>query len=474
MGFGYIAVGLWFLFNPNISVLDVLPDFIGYLLIFRGLFQMSFSSPALQEVRGSMGKLALITALRLLSFILLPYTSETFGLVLVFVFGVLEAIYFIPAVTGLFEGFYNLGIRHGVDSVFDTRTVQMKVRVKNASDSSDGKAVYTTETRKREFAERLKVYTIVFFLIKTVGAVLPELTVLQTGEGYSTTTRFQAALTQFKPLFRGFCFLIVLVFGVIWLIRFLRYIRLLRRDAVLCEGIEEYYRANIASRPAVAAALRMKKVHVLLIAAAVFTMIFLIEGMDRLPNALASACVILALLMMRRDAENAPLVAGGIAVSAAAALLSVVNLFIQNAYFDEYEAAAARHIAGAAEKYTAVRFWGAAEYILVILMFAVLFAVYCRVLKKHASYVSITGNASQYSADARRAELLSPVYNRVLLAGIVGVLYGGLGAAFFTVSMYFAEMFMVNAVVCIFWIASVVRVTLSAYESIYERLELNY
>jgi len=49
MGFGCIAAGMLFLFNPNINVIDILPDFIGYILIYHGLFRMSYSTPKLAD-----------------------------------------------------------------------------------------------------------------------------------------------------------------------------------------------------------------------------------------------------------------------------------------------------------------------------------------------------------------------------------------------------------------------------------------
>ncbi len=463
MGFGAIAAGLLFLFNPNISVVDVLPDAIGYLLIYRGLFQMSFISPKLQEVRSSIWKLALITALRFLSIVFLPYTSETFGLVLVFTFGVLEAVFFIPAFVGLFEGFYGLGVRLNVDSVFDSRTISVKTK--------DGEA----KTKKVEYAERLKIYTIVFFLIKTTASILPELTALQANDsGSIINTRLNVRLSQFKPLFYLFCTAIVLVFGLVWLVRFLRYVNRMKRDTVLCSGVTEYFQTNVASSPAQMAALRMKIVHILLAAAAVSTLIFLVDGVDVILNAFASVFVIIALILMCRDAENKPLVAGSIAVSVASAILSVVSLLIQIPYFEEYEAMAARYIANASVEYRAVRFWGTAENVVVMIMFILAFLVYCCVLKKHVSYINITGNVTQYSADARRSEILHEVYGRVIVTCIIGVIYFVLSAAYFTVAMYFAEIYLVNTVVCFLWIGMVIHLITTAYENIYERLEQNY
>ena len=462
MGFGFIAAGLFFLFNPNISVVDVLPDWIGYLLIYRGLYQMSFLSPKLQETRGSLWKLALITALRMLSILLLPNTSDTFALVLAFTFGVLEALFFLPMVAGLFEGWYGLGMRLNVSSVYDTRTVHLK--------GDNGEST----TKTVENAERLKIYTIVFFLIKTVASILPELTSLQSGDSDAMYSALSVELTRFKPIFYIFCALITLIFGIVWLVSFRKYVRTMKKDTVLCDGIAAHFRTAVTANPALLAVLRMKKVHVLLICASVCTWIFLVDGVDIILNAFAAVFLIIALLLMRRDAENPLLVAGSIAACAATALLSVVNLFLQIPYFEEYEAMAARYITGASVAYKAVRFWGSVEGVMALIMFALTLIVYCFVLKKHVAYIPITGNTSQYSADARRREILHEVYSRVIVTGAVGLVYLILSASYFTAAMYLAEIYIVNAIVCLFWIGMTVHLTTTAYENIYERLEQNF
>ena len=41
MKIGYMIVGCIFLFNPFINIIDILPDFIGYLFIMRALTELS-------------------------------------------------------------------------------------------------------------------------------------------------------------------------------------------------------------------------------------------------------------------------------------------------------------------------------------------------------------------------------------------------------------------------------------------------
>ena len=48
---GRIAAGIFFLLNPNITVIDLLPDFIGCILIISGLGLLRDISDSLEEAR---------------------------------------------------------------------------------------------------------------------------------------------------------------------------------------------------------------------------------------------------------------------------------------------------------------------------------------------------------------------------------------------------------------------------------------
>lgn len=460
MGFGYIAAGLFFLFNPNINVFDFLPDVIGFILLYRGLYPMTFSSPKLQEVRSPLLKLALVTGAHSLSIFLLPFSDgDSFYLVLTFVFAVLETMYLLPATMGLFEGFYELGRKFDTDSVFFPRCGQKKLE--------NGDAEKTVS----EGAESLRIFTVVFFLVKNIASVLPELTALELSDTYSSGSRLYNTMARFKPLFYGFCGIVVLVFGILWLVRFLRYIHIMRSDSALTEGIRTVYTDRVENNPALMAALHMGKVRVLFICAAASTFMFLLEGIDVIPNALSCLFLFLAFWIMRRYDRMAW---GGIAFSLGAAILSAVSLILQIPYFQEYEAAAARHILNASQMYRTVRFVGTLEYIVMIALFALAFIVFCRVLRQHAALISITGNTVQYSADARRQELLQSVYARIFGASVTGVLSLGMGAGYFTLAMYYPAIFLVNGALTILWIVMVVQAMAASYENIYERLEKDY
>ena len=129
MNLGYLLVGLVFLFNPNINVIDVLPDVIGCLFILKGLSRLSDLNRHIASARAKFRRLTWIALFKsLVSLftsgildqalygmrlsILVDLFDSTMVLVFVFVFGIFELIYMIPAFISLFEGIAFLEIRH--------------------------------------------------------------------------------------------------------------------------------------------------------------------------------------------------------------------------------------------------------------------------------------------------------------------------------------------------------------------------
>ena len=457
MGIAYILAGVFFLFNPGINVVDVLPDFIGYLLIYRGLFHVSFLSDNLRQARDLIWKLAMITAVRAASAVLLPYTSDTFTLLLVFIFAVLETMYALPAINVLFEGAYAVGTRLDCPSIY--QTVEKTKR---------GKVVRTVEG-----GEQLKVFTVVFFLLKTVASVIPELPSLQLTDDLSDASRFQLPLSMFRPWLYVFLGIIVLTVGVIWLVRATRYINVLRRDSALIEGIRNYFDSHVASEPGLMAALRMKKVLFLVGLAAVSSITFTLDGLNVLPNVISATFLFFAFLMLLpKDKRALP----GMILSVIAGGFSIGNLFIQVPYFSEYTAQDSYYITEAANLYGPVRICGMIEFLLLLAAFVLLFVLFCRVVKGDTSYIGILGaeHKPQYNVEARRQEMYNSVLSRVIAACVTGIIYFGMETASYTVSVHYPEFWIATFVVSVIWVVMVVRAMAGAFEDVYQRLEQNY
>jgi len=470
MGFGCIAAGMLFLFNPNINVIDILPDFIGYILIYHGLFRMSYATPKLADARGIVWKLSIVTALRLLSLILLPYTSDTFILVLVFVFAVLELMYLLPAVGSLFDGFYALGTRFDADSVFDSRNV-IRVEKNSFAEGGQRRAGRRKISRTVEGAERLRSFTYLFLVVKTVTSVLPELTALQLTDDLSSDSRIRLPLSQFKPLFYILCSTVVLIVGIIWVVSMVRYILRMKRDEALNEKISVFYEENVASRPSLVAAYRMKRVQLLLSLAAIASFMLILDGVNILPNIFSAALLIFALSVMLRYDRRA---AGGILLCAVTVVMSVINVFLQIPYFEEYEAMSAQYIRGAEEMYAPIFWMAVVEYVFVALMFVYAIVMFARMTRMHVQYIDVHTSSAQYSVEDRRREIIRPIRGRLIAAGIFAFLNAASAGAYYFVSVLYPAYLTVHTLLSIVWIVIMVQAMSVSNEHLYERLEQDY
>ena len=153
LGFGYIIASLFFLFNPNISIVDILPDFIGFFLLSAGLVKLADIMPRFAEVREGFVKLGWISLAKFLSIFLISILPAnevaTFGLLLTFSFAVVDLILLIPAWNGFFEGMIYLATR------------------------KDGQAVFYRKNKwSKSVTEKLKGFTMIFFIVKELVVVM--------------------------------------------------------------------------------------------------------------------------------------------------------------------------------------------------------------------------------------------------------------------------------------------------------------
>ncbi len=462
---GYMLAGIVFLFNPIVGIVDILPDFIGCLLLYRGLYMLSFCTDKLRDTRGALWKLALVSVARTLSILAIPGKTESFTLLLVFVFGVLETIYTIPCILTLFDGFYDLGRRFNAESVYAPHIVKVKERKKEK-----GASPYTALVR-REAAERLKAYWIVFSLVKTAATILPELTALDVDYALSSGSNYRMSLAMFKPHFYVLAALITLVFGILWLVRMLHYFTGMKKDAALAEGVSTHYREAVASDVGFVAAIRMKNVLLMFVLSSVALFPLQFDGVNLLPSVLFALIITLALRLL---AQYDPLARFGYIASTAVSVLSVLGMFLQIPYFSEYIAKDARYLSNAIRLYKPIRILGTAEFVCALLLFSWFVFVLCRALKQHAHLVGGPSHGLQYSAEARAAEILKSVYARVAIVAVIGAAYIVLRAVSFTAAMYYEAMWGIEVAAALIFAAAVVYGVSAMNDLIYDRLENRY
>lgn len=115
MKYRLFLFGLFFLINPYIWVFDILPDFIGLIIMAKAIKPMTEISPSMEAAAGGFKKAAALSIAQLgltIPMITVVNSDPTFNMVFSFCFNILRIIILIPALHELFNGFAYFADRH--------------------------------------------------------------------------------------------------------------------------------------------------------------------------------------------------------------------------------------------------------------------------------------------------------------------------------------------------------------------------
>ncbi len=221
MGIGLIFIGFLFLINPELITLDVIPDFIGYFLIARGLSRVALLEERLAAAKKWALFLSLTSVFKLLSCTITFGTRiESTRLTVCFFFLVAELWLSWLFCDNAFKGLHYLAIRKNGDLVL------------KSYDLARG-------------------FTLVFFMAKAAINFLPQLPVIFytniDAEG-DQVENYTAMVRSFRTV-RSILFILgafILVFLGIYTARILKaYLKRCKEDTEFSENILVSFRENV-------------------------------------------------------------------------------------------------------------------------------------------------------------------------------------------------------------------------------------
>ncbi len=288
MKIGYMIVGCIFLFNPFINIIDVLPDFIGYLFIMKALSELSDLERNIRNARARFKSAMWVSLVKCALIFASMIFDSTWYLILTFSFGILESMYLIPAFIDLFYGISYLEGRYtnhksrfeavakfgGIfdKTEFENGTAYFEVYAQNTRDRNPafteekvffGDRYATIALGEAGFASRIqkkvayfyesteaRTLTVIFLIVRAAAAIIPELTAIaETGSGYVESNPVE----DFSAL-RWLLILVLALFalavGVIWLIRMVRYFNVFRKDEEFLTVLRDKYNEEIVPNKA--------------------------------------------------------------------------------------------------------------------------------------------------------------------------------------------------------------------------------
>ena len=203
-----LIFSLVFLLNPNINVIDIMPDFIAWLVLARLFEKAADSAPYFEEARAGFIKLAYVNLAKILglALILLVKSKDTtdnniFALVS-FGFAAVELLFLIPAVNNIFTALFHLGERTDAPALIS--------RGKAEKDGLLGDIISRLIS-----AESVRTLTYVFISIKALASTLPDFFLLTRETDKGHVVNFSKAY----PIVLLLSFLVALIAGALWFIR---------------------------------------------------------------------------------------------------------------------------------------------------------------------------------------------------------------------------------------------------------------
>lgn len=210
-----VILSLIFLFNPNVNLIDVLPDFVAYLLLVLAIGALSNAVPYLAECKEATVKLLLVSVIKIPALAVMRanlISGKDIVPLFTLVFAVLELILIYSAVSNGFKALGYIGERTDCSSVRDS----FKVGIGG-----------------RSTPEGLRIMTLIFFASKATLNVIPELFLLTPEE-----TELRKRLADAYPTVLVISILAALVIGVIWLTHALSYVRAIKAGKDIGNAIE--------------------------------------------------------------------------------------------------------------------------------------------------------------------------------------------------------------------------------------------
>ncbi len=310
-----LPVAFLFLFNPNVAVIDLLPDAIGYLLICAALFRLSDMNGALSEAHKLFGRMVAVDIAKLLSVFMifgLSYGGEqsTLLLLISFAFGVIELFLLIPAYNNLFTGFLQLGYKYDNNSIMGS--------------PNGGHA-------KKNYTERAAGITSFYIIFKVIMCVLPEFSVLATQSADTAVSTVN--LYDFISLLRGASILLCTVVGLVWLAKMICYFARIRRDRSLIAEISNDYTKNVLPNKSIFLRRRLKNAFFLIGGFALLSLDVKLDNINAIPDVFSALLLLIALICIRREIVSYKKYLG---VTFIYAIISIMAGYVENGFFEKY------------------------------------------------------------------------------------------------------------------------------------------
>lgn len=344
-----IIASLILLFNPSANLIDVLPDFIAYILLILAIGRHGETVPYLAECKGALVKLALVTAVKLPAFTVM-YSNMMTGKDIVplftLVFVTLELILLYSAISNGYKALSYLGERTSCRSV---------------------RAPFTVSRKRSCTPEQLKILTIIFFAARGILNVAPEILLLTPED-----TALKKRLAEAYPAVLVVSVFAALIIGVVWLRHATKYVKAIRLSGDLSEAI-----ASLEHRGTLEEETAKDKLRALLLSLTLLAVssLFIFDvtiadfgGYNILPHFIYGILLSVSLYSLTSNERARSLLTVG---ASGYAITSLVGYFATLIFFNSYTYVDLKYSDAAKSAYSSVKIFAVLELIFVLFTLAV-------------------------------------------------------------------------------------------------------
>lgn len=401
-----IAVACIFFFNAFINIIDIIPDFIGYIIISSALAKLAALNSTIEE---SSKMFRYMICVDLSKYVALMWIfGVTFGdeqsnatLLLTFVYALIESAILISAFSKLFLGLTELGYVHNNTAVLGSKT-----------------------KGGRSYTEKINSFTIFFIVARALLCVLPELSVLTITE--YTEGSFVMYLYEYIGTMRVLAFLIATIFGFVWLVKMFGYFTRIKEDRAFCGALVERYNTEIVQNESIFVKRQTSIAALMLTVAAAFMIDFRLGGVSIIPDALGAVFFVVAIVSVGklvRLRQNLM-----ISLAALFAFVNVARGVVEYKFFDEYYYGAVYRSPEVYSAYLTMCIVSVVTVIAQLLLCACVIMVLWKIID---SYTGFSMGEDTERSRERLDELHKELRNRILLIVAAGAVISAATELFF-------------------------------------------
>ena len=259
-------IGLIFLCNPLINIIDFLPDLIGYLLLLIAIHPMAYIDDKMAQLRH---------LLRILLLISVPK-------VILGCFALAEPYFMWRATDAFFDGLYRLGVQEGVPTA-------VVYRQKKRS----GKLI--------RIGARMQRLTHWFVVLRALTSLLPQFILLTNTtyleyDIYGVFVDVRDAL----PVLIIIGLVLMLPLSIVWCVKLLRYLRDIRREGIVRNEVQRQKELLGERYQLLEQQDRFSDSFRVLVLGAVFLFYIDLNGIDILPPFVGCILMMLSLLVIQK------------------------------------------------------------------------------------------------------------------------------------------------------------------------------